>query len=582
MTDLSGFDLPFRFNPERLQADLAHILAEEWSPHYNERDFGGKWRGAALRSANGSSHDLIAGASGPFVDTPLLARCPYFREVLATFQCPLKSVRLLSLAAGSFIREHSDKALQYEDGEVRIHVPIVTGTGVEFYVSGERLLLEAGGCYYVNVHLPHRVNNRGTADRVHLIIDAEVNGWVDQQFRDCRDRRRYIPRCPLPPLGFEGFRKIVFEDEAPQRLLRDIPGRAEFIEEVVRLGQSAGFDFHEADVDAGFRMEPASNVTAPVSWQDWIPTRVRFPNGKPVAEMVWAGGREFKEPFFADSVQNCLRNPFAALFRRARQYRGDSLWDGPSPRGFIFHVSRCGSTLLSRMLAAPRRALVISEAAPLDDIIHASLHIPGLTRAEHISWLRWVVGMLGTHGNHPDRDYFVKLDAWHIHQLALIRAAFPDTPWIFLYRDPLEVMVSHQRQPGLHAAPGALDPRIFGLSRQDAIGLSPLDWSAAVLAGFFHAALAARDDPRAMFVDYARLPEAVFGPIARHLGSTLEQDDHALMREAATMDAKNPFWTFESDTAEKREHGEALRNHPGIRKLDELYRELADSTRPPA
>src|SRR5580700_1748325 len=183
---ITGYVLPFQFDPHRLQTDLAGIQPEEWSPHYNERDFGGDWRGVALRSASASPRDLNAGPSVVgFVDTPLLDRCPYFRAVLGAFRCPLKSVRLLSLAPGSYIREHSDNALEYEDGEIRIHVPVLTSALVEFYVSGERLLLEEGGCYYVNVNLPHRVNNRGTAARVHLVIDAAVDDWVRDLFAEC-------------------------------------------------------------------------------------------------------------------------------------------------------------------------------------------------------------------------------------------------------------------------------------------------------------------------------------------------------------------------------------------------------------
>src|SRR5580658_9953373 len=88
---ISGFVLPFQFDPCRLQTDLARIRPEEWSRHYNERDFGGDWRGVALRSASGSPQDLNAGQSAvSFVDTHLLDRCPYFRAVLAALRCPLK------------------------------------------------------------------------------------------------------------------------------------------------------------------------------------------------------------------------------------------------------------------------------------------------------------------------------------------------------------------------------------------------------------------------------------------------------------------------------------------------------------
>ena len=112
---LTALCLPLRFDLSRLQADLAAIPSSDWSPHYNERDYGGEWRGAALRSASGAPGDLRSVAP-QFHDTPLLDRCPYFREVLSAFPCALRAVRLLGLAPGSFIREHTDDALDMRTG----------------------------------------------------------------------------------------------------------------------------------------------------------------------------------------------------------------------------------------------------------------------------------------------------------------------------------------------------------------------------------------------------------------------------------------------------------------------------------
>ena len=50
----------------------------------------------------------------------------------------------------------------------------------------------------------------------------------------------------------------------------------------------------------------------------------------------------------------------------------------------------------------------------------------------------------------------IKLDAWNIGELPLLRECFPDTPWLFLYRDPLEIAVSHLRRPGMHMVPGMI------------------------------------------------------------------------------------------------------------------------------
>lgn len=51
-------------------------------------------------------------------------------------------MRLLSLAPGSYIREHTDNALVYEDGEMRIHIPVQTNPEVEYYVAASACCLK--------------------------------------------------------------------------------------------------------------------------------------------------------------------------------------------------------------------------------------------------------------------------------------------------------------------------------------------------------------------------------------------------------------------------------------------------------
>jgi hypothetical protein len=162
----------------------------------------------------------------------------------------LKTVRLLRLAPDSFIREHYDPALGYEDGEIRIHIPIQTGPHLEFFLDGERLLLEEGGCYYVNVSLRHRVINRGPGARIHLVIDAKVNEWVHALVSRCVAEERAIPRCAPWPKGFDAFRALVFEDTELQRQFRTIERNPEFVQTAVELGRSRGFAFPASEVQA--------------------------------------------------------------------------------------------------------------------------------------------------------------------------------------------------------------------------------------------------------------------------------------------------------------------------------------------
>src|SRR5580704_2520556 len=491
---LSSLQFPFHFDPALLHQDMAAAHPEDWAPHYNASDYGGQWRGAALRSATGASADLTAGqrTAAQFRETPLLARCPCFREALAALECPLKAARLLSLAPGSFIREHTDHALDFEDGEIRIHIPVETNPGVEFYISGERLLLEEGGCYYVNVNLPHRVNNRGESDRVHLVIDAEVNDWVRALFRRGCAEGWHIPRCSLPARGFDEFRAHALVTPAIGEQLRAIPERTQLAPAMLELGRKLGFDFTLGDAENGARH--------PLAWngdlRGWTPAKVFFRDSHPFAEWIFTGDRRLTEPFFADSLKAALRSPFAAFFRRETPLEDAAGIDALPLAGLLFHVSRCGSTLATQMFAALERTVVVAEAPAMDQVIQARFDRPDLSAAEHAQWLRWIVAALGQRRTGRETHYIVKLDSWHIHDLPLIRAAFPETPWIFLEREPTEVEAPHERSPGMHGAPGAMDPRVLRMKFEDITRLSRQQWRQRVIGGYLQAVEPFRDNLR--------------------------------------------------------------------------------------
>ena len=181
---VTSFKLPLDLDPQRLKQDLDLIQPDEWVPHFNTAYYEGDWSGVSLRSVGRKATQLYPDptAHGKFADTPTLARCPYFQEVLVAFQCPLESVRLLKLSARSSIREHRDHMLGYEDGELRLHIPIVTNPDVAFFLAGERVPMQAGECWYLNLNLPHRVDNQSDHDRVHLVVDCLLDDWLRALF----------------------------------------------------------------------------------------------------------------------------------------------------------------------------------------------------------------------------------------------------------------------------------------------------------------------------------------------------------------------------------------------------------------
>jgi GNAT superfamily N-acetyltransferase/quercetin dioxygenase-like cupin family protein len=172
--------LPLRYDVARLQADLARMVADEFVPHFNQAYYEGDWSAVSLRSVGGRAGHIYPDptAKNAFADTPLLARCVYVREVLATLHCPLQAVRFLRLKPGSVIKEHRDHELGFEDGEVRLHIPVMTNPEVEFVLNQVRIVMKEGECWYLNVNQPHRVANHGAMDRIHLVVDCVVNDWL--------------------------------------------------------------------------------------------------------------------------------------------------------------------------------------------------------------------------------------------------------------------------------------------------------------------------------------------------------------------------------------------------------------------
>jgi len=84
----------------------------------------------------------------------------------------------MRLTPGSRIKEHTDLELSIEEGTARIHVPVTTNAGVEFYLNRSRIVMPAGSAWYLRLSDPHSVYNKGDTDRVHMVIDLGVNDWV--------------------------------------------------------------------------------------------------------------------------------------------------------------------------------------------------------------------------------------------------------------------------------------------------------------------------------------------------------------------------------------------------------------------
>jgi hypothetical protein len=303
----------------------------------------------------------------------------------------------------------------------------------------------------------------------------------------------------------------------------------------------------------------------------WSPVRLGWDGPRPVLDWCFTEGVAFTAPFFHQTVEECFRDHCRLLFQRRTgiEEAGRLVAEHPGlpPAAFIFHMSRCGSTLVAQMLVAVAEHLVLSEAGPVDSVLRAHWASAGVGDDDRVTWLRWIVGALGQPRHARQRRLYLKLDAWSVLDLEIVRQAYPDVPWFFLYRDPVEVLVSQSRRMGAHVIPGVLPPALLGMTPAQATGLAPVEYQARVLARICEAALDHSDDPRATFVEYRQLP----GPAVTDLAP---QADAAPMLRAATRDAKNPALPFEQDRSTKQAQASSAQRAAADRWLVPLYERL--------
>ncbi|SOD17373.1 hypothetical protein [Pedobacter xixiisoli] len=200
----------------------------------------------------------------------------------------------------------------------------------------------------------------------------------------------------------------------------------------------------------------------------WLPYDLKFEDGAWKCLWIHAGEHHFNEPFFDDTL-SLLR-----IKKGSNRYISCTnvsvLLDIPLPlksvpvNAFIFHVSRCGSTLLSQALSVDEKHIVVPEAPIFDQVLRMQEFDEHISDEQIQELFKKVIAWYGQNRTTSYERYFIKLDSWHIHFYEQLRNWFPETPFYFLSREPEAIVTSHIKRRGIHAIPGYVNPSLLKIN----------------------------------------------------------------------------------------------------------------------
>ena len=191
------------FTDEQLQPIVNWCQSNiEFSPVVTKFNKNNQWTAVSVRGYAGTIEQIgKGGVLGTLDDLNKLQNTPLYDElmmdkILDKIPAEKERVRLMKLEAGTIIAKHTDKVdKDIKSGRiVRLHVPVITNKNVKMFSWLKGGLAEfhmaKGECWWLDVSLPHKVENNSETDRVHLVVDIYNNDTIKERYFNelCNDR----------------------------------------------------------------------------------------------------------------------------------------------------------------------------------------------------------------------------------------------------------------------------------------------------------------------------------------------------------------------------------------------------------
>ena len=270
------------------------------------------------------------------------------------------------------------------------------------------------------------------------------------------------------------------------------------------------------------------------------------------------------EPFFEQTIQRLkTATPPHPEQVTTTQTLVDLAAQAPSrlPAGVIFHVSRCGSTLLTNVLRTGAQVWILSEATPLGRLFFQEamdrIGGPASGREEaRKSVLNSFVSLHAESSAGDPRRVVIKCHALNIMDIQFVRSLWPTVPFIVVIRDPIEVIASNLDGPAGWVDVGrrsVLAAQRFGWTDRIDPETTIQECCARGLGSFYAMAESAIGGD-CKIIDYSQLTFTNIRKIADGFGIDMPKSETPQVVSAFAKYAKDPTGAtrFESDVLKKR------------------------------
>ena len=313
----------------------------------------------------------------------------------------------------------------------------------------------------------------------------------------------------------------------------------------------------------------------------FLPVDAVVVDGRPGLLWLDMTGIDLAEPFFQQTVDRAKKEDRRELFTEFDVLlQLEKALDSVPPTGFIFHSSRCGSTLVSNACRAIKNTIVLSEPSAIDKLVARFItDAPAGSVKESLYsvFLRATLHALGQRRTGTEQHLIVKFACCSFAQFERIRRIWPRVPWLFLYRDPIETIVSNLTDvpPWLLDDDRRVLASIIGVSTEEAEQMQLEELCARTIGSFYSLAHRLAHDG-GMLLNYNQLSLPVISRVLNFFDLVPSTEEMEIISRGSKTYSKEASGarTFVADAEAKRQRASDLVRETAEKWAMEPYRRL--------